>query len=530
MITRIRTSRAGSSSLIFPLVIAVCAFIVFSSARNNDFTNWDDREYVINNAFIKEINLKEEFKREYMGNYHPLTMISLALDYYRHEFNPKAYHETNIVLHILASLAAYLFVLALTENKITAFFASLLFAVHPMHVESVAWVSERKDLLYGLFLLCALWAYVKYLGAEGKTRWFAIFTIFFLLSLFSKAQAVVFPALCLLVDYFKGRDINRRNICEKTPLFVISLIFGFEAIHAQKTIESIQDSSMYSHFDRILFPGYGLYTYLWKLIAPLELSNFYPFPQKQNGSYPAVFYVAPLVSAAMIVIVWKFFRKKKMIIFGFMFFLLSISLVLKILPVGGAVIADRYTYIPYLGLFIIVADFLSPGLSAKGERSRNMLKAAIAVASVIIFSYLSYQRIGVWKNSVTLWRDAASKSKTSPMIYNNLGDAYTAVRQYESALIFLNEALRLKYDYDEALYNRGLVYYHQNNYKEAIDNYTLAIKYKPGHTRAYYNRSGTYYMLSQFQPALNDALKAKQLGYAVDEKYVEELRNYLREK
>jgi len=514
----------------YPILIALFTFLIYSSARNNDFTNWDDKEYVTENPYIKDLNIKEEFKREHMGNYHPLAMISLALDYNGKEFDAKTFHTTGIIIHILASIMVFYFVNLLTRNKITGFIASLLFALHPMHVESVAWISERKDVLYGFFLLCALFTYVKYVTRlpspkvdARDIRLYLIFTICFLLSLFSKAQAVVFPILCLLIDYYKDRKITRKVILEKVPLFIVSIIFGIVAIKAQAKFEAIQDSSIYSYFDRILFSGYGVFTYLWKLILPMDLSTFYPYPLKINGAYPPIFYIAPFVTAAFIFVVWKFLRHKKIIVFGTLFFLFSIALVLQILPVGGAVIADRYTYIPYLGLFILIAHYLTPYYNPE-TRKTNAGGIFIATIAIVLFSFITWQRIGVWKDSVTLWKDAESKSKIAPKIYSNLGDAYLAAKVYDSALIYLNEAVRLKSDWYEALYNRGLVFYFQKKYKEAIDDYTLAIKYNPKLARAYFNRSGTYYTIGQTKLALDDALKAKQLGYTVDDKYIEVLQ------
>lgn len=522
---------AGLSFLLLPLLLAVLTFVLYSPARQNGFTNWDDKEYVTENPNITSLNIKEEFKREHMGNYHPLAMISLNLDYSLNKFDPKTFHTTSILLHILASVMAFFFVQLLIGNSATAFIAALLFAIHPMHVESVAWISERKDVLYGLFLISALFFYARYVLSGLRMQWLVFAIVCFLLSCFSKGQAVVFPVLCLLIDYYKGRPIKRRAIIEKIPLFAISLVFGFAAIHAQQKFQAIQSADLYPYFDRILFSGFGLFTYLWKLVFPLNLTAFYPYPLKINGAYPAEFYIAPLVSLAIIFIVWKFFRKNEIVVFGSLFFLFSLALVLQILPVGGAVVAERYTYVPYLGLFIVIGYYLTPQVirdSSAPRKANKFVPLAIASAFIIFCSFLTYKRIGVWKDSVTLWKDAEQKSKISPKIYSNFGDAYLAVKDYDKAVFYLNEAIRLKNDYDEALYNRGLAFFFQKKYKEAIDDYTLAIKYNPKLARAWFNRSGTYYTLGQYQLALDDALNARALGYTVDDKYIEALKQNLK--
>ncbi|MEW6468818.1 MAG: tetratricopeptide repeat protein [Bacteroidota bacterium] len=510
------------------LAVFLAALILYWPARNHQFTNWDDKEYVTHNPDIQKLDaqaVKYHFGREHMGNYHPLSMLSLALDYRIGGLDPKVFHTTNLLLHALASLAAFAFVRALTASAAAAFISAMLFAIHPMHVESVAWVSERKDVLYGFFLLSALWAYVNYASApekKHKISWYAVFSALFILSLLSKAQAVIFPVLCLLIDYFKGRGLTRPVMLEKAPLFALSLIFGLEAIHAQQTFEAIQDTSVYSYFDRILFSGYGLFTYLWKLAFPVELSAFYPYPLKIDGKFPLIFYITPVVSAGLIFIVWRFFRQNRLIVFGCLFFLASIGLVLQVLPVGGAVIAERYTYIPYLGLFMIAAHYLSDWKGMAGK---------ITTAAILcVFALLAHNRIGIWENSLALWKDAERKSKISPKIYLNLGTAYMDASKYDSALIYTNEALRLQSKFPDALHNRGLIYYHTGRYEEAIADYTLALEYNPRLMHAWYNRSGVYWTLKQFKPALDDAIRARELGYPVDPKYIEALQQALNTK
>jgi hypothetical protein len=509
---------------LFPVIVLVLAAIVYFPSLKNGFTNWDDQEYVIENPLINKVDVKAEFSREFMGNYHPLTMLTLSYDNHSGKLEPGTYHLTNLIFHLLASLLAFLFVFSLTGSNAIAFITSLLFAIHPMHVESVAWVSERKDVLYAAFLLAALWIYTKYISdPAGKVKWYLIFSVLFLGSLLSKAQAVVFPVLCLLIDHFKDRRIDRKTLLEKIPLFAISLFFGFKAIHAQQTFEAIQDSNLYSYGDRILFSGYGLFTYLWKLIAPVQLSAFYPYPIKDGGAFPPVFYITPILSAAIVFLVWRYFRKDKMVVFGGLFFLFSIALVLQILPVGGAVIADRYTYIPYIGLFMVIGHFLVKFFNAgPGKMSPNGF--AIMGVAALVFSVLSWHRIGIWKDSVTLWEDAVSKSTISPKIYNNLGNAYCADKQYAPALTALNRSLELKSDYDQGHYNRGLVFYYMGKNKEAIDDYTAAITINPKLKQAYFNRAGSYYYTHQYQAALNDALKARELGYPVEQGFIDAIK------
>ena len=184
------------------------------------------------------------------------------------------------------------------------------------------------------------------------------------------------------------------------------MIFGIVAIKAQGQFNALQTTDAYSVLDRMYFAGYGIMMYLYKLIAPVNLSCFYPFPLKNTGSYAPIFYFAPVIVLGITFAVWKFFRKNDFVVFAFLFFIVSISIVLQLLPVGGAVIADRYTYIPYLGFFILLGKLFSDAYEKQITSVwRNVILAVIPIG-IIIFSYLTYDRIGIWKDSLTLWNDA----------------------------------------------------------------------------------------------------------------------------
>ena len=530
-IKSVQPSEQKINLILLCIALMVTAILYFPSLRNG-LTNWDDEGYITNNPQIKQLSREStayHFKNYHMGNYHPLTMLSLSMDY-KEPLSAKSFHLTNYFLHLINVALVFLFVFLLTRHNIIAFISTLLFALHPMHVESVAWASERKDVLYAAFFLGALCAYLKFLtNDKNKTKWYLLVSFLFICSLLSKGQAVVLPLILVLIDFFAGRKINLKSFAEKTPWFVASLIFGIVAIYAQRSISAIHGVEEYSFLDRIIFAEYGITAYLYKLIIPSNLSCFYPFPLKVSGTYSVVFYIAPAILMALVFLVWKYFRANKYVLFACFFFLVSVSIVLQLLPVGTAIIADRYTYIPYLGFFILTGKIFAYAFEKKISSAlwRNVSLLLISCA-LCMFSYLTSQRIKVWKDSLTLWNDAISKSQTSPKPFLNRGKIYEDDKQYGLAIADFNKAIALKQDYAEAYYNRGLAYFFQKNYENAIADYTSAIKNNPALAVAWNNRSGTYFTIGKFKEALYDARKAQELGYAVDPKYVEVLQTEIK--
>lgn len=510
------------------LVVLVATLIIYFPSLHNALTNWDDQEYITNNAALKtpaSQNIAYHFKDYHMGNYHPLTMISLNMNY-KEPVDPFPFHLWNLILHVLNTALVFLFVFLLTNKNLIAFISSLLFALHPMHVESVAWAAERKDVLYAFFFLAALCSYIMISKEEkSKMKWIVLTTLFFVLSLFSKGQAVVLPVIFILIDIFQGKKLSVSSIVPKIPWLVLSLAFGIIAILAQGEFKALQSTETYSILDRFLFACYGIVMYIYKLLVPINLSCFYPFPVKNAGAYTPIFYLCPVIVLGIVFIIWKFFRKNNYLEFAFLFFVISISIVLQLLPVGGAIIADRYTYIPYLGFFILFGKLFSDAYEKLiGETWRNVMLAVIPIA-IIIFSFLTYQRIEIWKDSLTLWDDAISKDQTSPKPFLNRGKILQDSLQNDKAMADFNKAIELNPNYAEALYNRGLIYYFQKDYEKAIGDYSAAITANPNLKEAWHNRAGTYFTMGKYEEALNDAKEAQRLGYNVDPKFFEAIKN-----
>lgn len=556
--------------LLLPLIL-ITAVIYMKSLSNQFITTWDDHGYVSENPDIKTLHgdsigytLKNTFSSYVLGNYHPITMLTYCIEYSKYGLNPKPYHVTNLIIHILNGLLVFYFIWLLTGQQWVAFITALLFAIHPMHVESVSWVSERKDVLYTFFSLATLCTYLFFLKNEKRKQLFYVLTlVLFLLALLSKAMAVSIALVFFAVDYFLDRKINLKVILEKIPFIVLSLIFGIVAIGAQRSASALDGIVNYTFGDRILFSCYSLMTYLWKLFVPINLSCFYNYPEKGASGFPAVFYVTPIVMLLLAFIVYRSMRYGKDVMFGFIFFIVTIALVLQLLPVGDAIMADRSTYIPYIGLFFIIARFINNIIENKYKKLTSLKTPVIIALAVfcIICCYLTAQRSMVWYDSISLWSDAIKKYDKAPKSFNNRGLTYYEQKEYDKALADYNRTIQLRDDYPDAHYNRGVVYFTFKRYDEALEDYTIAIRQAPTFAKAYNNRgniyhlkgqykeaiedynkalehsptfgkvycdrAGTYYTTGNYKAAMEDVQKALQYNYAVDPRFIQALETIM---
>ena len=443
--------------------VGLVTFLFLLSCLDNQLTNWDDLGYVITNNLIKD-NSAEGIKNIFsihhpvMGNYHPLTILLHLIEYSYVGLAPWLYHFDSVLMHVLATMAAYAFVKVLTRNTIAAAIASLLFGLHPMHMESVAWVAGRKDLIYSFFFLLGCATHLYYIrNSDKKALWFTATIILYGVSLLAKSVGVTFPIVLLLLDLYEQRKLNFMLLVEKLPLFALSLLFGLLSIQAQKEVGALGTLDVhFSPFERIALGGYALVTYLWKMILPTGLSNFYPYPMKVNDALPAMYFVYPLIMLGLAFATWKFGRKNRIVVFGTLFFIVNIFLLLQFIPVGGAIMSDRYTYIPYLGLFIIAGWFVARSIEEKSAIGKPLLGGALLVC--LIFGGLSNARCKDWYDSISLWRDNIEKHPESPIAYFYLGQEFYSRFELEpnpnekkslgdSAYLYFMKSIERKPDY-----------------------------------------------------------------------------------
>ena len=468
------------------LLILVITFVVYLPVLQNDFLKtWDDDRYIIDNPHIKDLDAKgfvDLFSLYYDGHYHPLTLVSLAVDYKIGELSPQTYHITNIVLHLFNTLLVFGFVFLLLKRRkpFVALFTALFFGIATMNVESVAWASERKNLLYTFFFFASLISYVIY-TQRGKNRFYLLAIAFFVLSALSKAMAVSLCVSLIAIDYFYDRQLlSKKVILEKIPFFIVAFIFAIVAIFAQKTNwgENL-GQDYHSFFERILFASNAFVLYIVKLVIPFKLSGFYPYPTVISGLYVFQSIVFLIISIAIAGCMVYFYKKSKTLVFGLAFFIINIFLLLKLfeVPAGDYFMADRYAYIPSVGLFFLIAT----GMKYLSEK-KSLYKRVIQVFLVVYVLFISLQtfnRSTVWKDDISFYTNIISNYPDARVAYTNRGAIRKEKGQLQGALADFTKSIQLGAKSYKGYANRGAVYTALGDFNKALPDYKKAYSLNP---------------------------------------------------
>ena len=529
------------------LAVAFITFIVFLPSLNNGFVNWDDDVYVSSNNTIRSLSpdsLKQMF-RFYEVNWIPLTWLSYAIDYQLWGLTPAGYHLTNIVLHsintfLLCLLVAYLI---LSRNKGKSFnnaegilrkalvaggVTALLFGIHPVHVESVVWVSERKDVLSTFFVLLTLIAYVKYAGAgesrgQSGTRYYVLGLVFFLLALMSKPMAITLPVILMLLDVYplerfhlrRGVSLQKRVFLEKVPFIVLALGSAILTIMVQQ--RAIKPAAVYPFANRIVMAIKGTYFYLEKMVLPLGLSPYYPYPTRDiSFLFPRYFVPLLVVILLSAFSVWAWRKGWKVFAAIWAYYLVTLLPVIGIVQIGGQAAADRYTYMPSIGPFFLAGLGIAVGSErvwgAGGVSGRS--GRVLFLLPVLLFSLLgalTIRQINVWKDSVALWSSVQERFPDYPDAYFRRADGYANQGNYREAIKDSDRVIALDPLFHEAYNYRGLYYKATGDYASAFRDFSKTIELKPGFAKAYTNRADLHVRMGNHQKALEDLHKALAL-------------------
>jgi protein O-mannosyl-transferase len=498
--------------LLWVIFVAFVVFIAFYPSLKNGLTNWDDDQYIIKNPWLKELsqkNIQSIFSEYYMGNYHPLAMLSLSIDYQiggsdsQGEIKPWIYHFTNLLLHIFNTLLVFWLVYLLFYRLEIAVLTSLLFGLSTLHVESVAWVSERKDVLYAFFFVAALIAYVFYIQ-QKKFAYYLYAIVLFSLSLLSKGQAVSLAISLFAIDYLFGRKLlDKKVLLEKLPFLLLAMIFGVIAIKAQQAGNAMHDSDSYEFYKRIGFAGYAYTQYMVKLVIPSGLSAINPYPDILNRTIPAYYWLFMIPALLSVYAFFYYLKRTRAISFGIAFFIINIFLLLQLIPVGSAIWADRYSYIPSIGFYIVIAWLIV--LLVEKSKNKAPIVYTLTGAYLLIIGYASYERCKIWENGMILWNDTIKKSPNAVVAWNNRGSLKDKAKDHNGAIDDFTQAIMRKPDYTHAYYNRGTA---KKNYAEktrdsllvvsAIADLGLALKMEPLFSEAYRNRGLANELLADF--------------------------------
>jgi protein O-mannosyl-transferase len=526
---------------IYPILLVIITLLVYSSSLKNGFIyNWDDSGYILKNEVIHEItaeNVNTIFTSFYFHNYHPLTTITYAIEYAIVGESPFLYHFNNLILHLLNTLLVFWMILLIKPKKYDwAGIVALLFAIHPMHVESVAWISERKDVLYAFFYLGSIISYLYYKTKGKKLKYYIYSIVFFLLSCLSKSMAVTLPLVLILLDFYLEKDSLSFKLfikkiwkfgTQKTVFFIISIGFGVAAVYSQDT--AIQNlAPILSPYERISILSYTFLLYSIKVFAPIQLSAMYPYPLKMGGLLPLKYLIAPLGVILLIVLLFVFRKKIKNIIWGILFFLLSISIVIQFVPVGGVILSERYTYLPYIGFFFLIAAFYDKIRFDTKFVLYKSRKFFVALLLVVLswFAYATYDRVSYWEDGDLLFTNVIEQYPNLSFAYSNRGflyfdhyamNTFKEVNQQQfniymdKALADYNHAIALDSTFVDAVVNRGVLLYNYgqviNNpemYKASLKDFNSVLNMEANNKDALLGRANTLSTLGQYEKALPD--------------------------
>ncbi len=558
---------ASKQKLIVYAVLTAVTLAVYWQVHQFEFVNFDDNLLVFENRHIQTRINPEAIRWSFTTNqadlWSPVLWLSFLLEYQFHGLTAGGYHVTNLILHVLGALLLFWLFDRMTGALWPSAFVAAVFALHPLHVESVAWITERKDVLSAFFWMLTLCLYAYYTEKPLIRRYLpVIFT--FILALMSKPMVVTLPVMMILLDYWPLKRFETRQgkakillwqLKEKMPLFIPAAIFSFITFYVQYYIPSMKhlQSLERTPLDlRLANAAVSFVTYLEKTFWPHDMSVFYPFPiQIPAWQISGAFLLILVISIAVIAGVKRF----PFLFVGWFWYLIAILPVIKIMQIGNDAMADRYHYLPSIGISVMLAWGIPLLFSGDNVLRKVLFPAAISFLSILTF--LTWHQCGYWRNSIGLWNhalcvikdnDAAcsngdivpaktgkdnSDYSTATGInpyaaypFNNRGNAYARLGQYERAIEDFDKAICLKGNIEFAFNNRGNAYAAIGRHERAIEDYTKAVRLKGNYDIALNNRGTSYAALGQHARAIEDYTEAVRLKTDFAEAYYNRAQSY----
>ena len=512
------------------LLIAVGLLIITTAAYApvlwNDFINFDDDRYTYDNPQVMDglslSGLRWAFTSTWNANWHPLTWISHMLDCEIYGLKPWGHHLTSLLIHLANVVLLFVLLTRLTGLPWRSAFVAALFGVHPLHVESVAWVAERKDVLSTLFFMLTLIAYARYVERRGIKAYLLVFGAF-ALGLMAKPMLVTLPIVLLLLDIWplrrlepaaegkvKGR-VARVSfwtlVPEKLPLLALSVGSSVITVIAQSKASAVKPLGDAGVHLANIAAGYA--AYIGKMLWPLKLGVIYPRPGPNLPAWQVAGSAVLLLAITTAVFVFR--RSRPYLVFGWLWFLITMVPVIGVVQVGAQFIADRYTYIPLIGLFIAItwgAADLGPDWQRgqRGDRAASPQHSfaqspilLVPILIVLVFSGLTFRQVGFWRDSMTLFTHTLRVTAPSATAHTNLGVSYSGRGELDEAIRHYEKALEINPTHVNALYNRGNAYLRKRMYDEAIQDYVAALETKPDSPEALTNLGKAYSDMRRYE-------------------------------
>ena len=468
------------------MLLVIITLIPYSRLAKCGFVNYDDPIYVTQNPHVQELsarNLLWAFNVGYNSNWHPLTWISHMLDYRIWGTNALGHHATNLLLHLASVILLFLILMRTTRSVWRSFFVAALFGIHPLHVESVAWIAERKDVLSTLFWMLTIGAYVLYAERPGWKRYLTVAALY-ALGLMAKPMLVSLPLALLILDYWPLRRLKSagltRLVTEKSPMLILAAASSVITMIAQHRGHAAGSLAACSIGMRVSNAMVSYLSYIAKMVWPKNLAVFYPHPRDTIPAWLIILSALVLVGISLIAIRER--RSRPYLLVGWLWYVITLIPVVGLVQVGSQATADRYTYVPLIGLFVAVA-WVVPELALGAKRGRDGARggwgyAGKAVACIVLaaFAIQSWIQVGYWRNSIVLFEHAlAVAPEDNYPAHLNLGRAYAdkgdyapAVAEYEKALAMRRDEAHVHCDYGDSLAKMGRIEQAVGQYEQAL--------------------------------------------------------------
>lgn len=547
-----KKAHTDASWLQLGLIALAITAACFLPTLRYEYVNWDDPKNITENENLLLVgkgqswgttisNIFDIEQGNVIGNYNPLPILTFAVEksLNKGEFSPKLSHGLNVLLHLLTVFFVMKLLWGMGIGRWGVLAGGLLFGIHPMRVESVAWATERKDVLFALFFFAALVSYVRWMGmtrraevanldtSKGNSAMvYAGMVLMALLSCFSKVQAVTLPLSMLALDFWFRRPLNFSLVIEKLPFWVLSLVFGLLNIHTLKVQGSTDDSvTNFDFLDRLCIGAYSFCTYVYKSVLPHPMSPLYAYPK----NLPWTVFAAPVGFFAVAAAVWWAWKKGHRVwVFGAVFFFFNVMFLLQIFAAGQGFLADRFTYVAYFGLFAIAAYYLDKYASREISRNNSL---AVMAAVCGIHALWTVRQSAIWQDGYTLWThvmslDEGQKERSSLPFWNRGQFLRNERGNYEAALKDYTRAVEMEPTNPELLNSRGKTYFDMSTsgkYKgqektlleKAIKDYTQALASpriaKKTKSEALSNRGAAYGMLNMYEQSVRDITESIEI-------------------
>ncbi|KJU84108.1 Tetratricopeptide TPR_2 repeat protein [Candidatus Magnetobacterium bavaricum] len=466
--------KADTKSIVLALLLLT--LVVYYRVGFNDFINCDDPQYVTDNPMVN-IGLSVEgvlwaFKTTFFVNWHPLTWLSHMLDVSIYRLNPGGHHLTNLIIHMINTVLVFYVLFRMTAERWQSAFVAAMFAVHPLTVESVAWISERKNVLCTMFWLLTMLAYHNYARLDDapftgiRLRKYLLVLLLFALALMAKPMAVTLPFVLILMDVWPCRRFTYTRIAEKIPFFVLCAISSMITYVVQKEAHAVQPLSMLPLANRVFTATVNYVQYLYMMINPGKLAIFYPYPYNMPLWEPCVAFVLLLAISIYALVSGP---RRPYFIVGWLWYVGTMVPVIKLVQTGREAIADRYTYVPLIGIYIIMAWGSAELL--QNSRFKRPVLAAIAAVMLVSYGSMTWASTGHWKNSLTLFKHAIDAVEDNYQAYNNYGNALIDDDRLDEAIGYFAKGIELKPDSAELRNSMGDALTRQGKFEEAMIHY-----------------------------------------------------------